>query len=201
MPAARRAVPRLVLAAALFACGGVSAWSADGGGASAGRNAHMGAAAIAAVNAARTEVGHGPLSYSPRLACTARRHAEDIAARGTLDHVGADGATLGVRLWRDGYRYARAAENLAKAGNDPRAVAALWAESPGHRRNMLNGGLTEAAVARVTAGGWAYWVMVMARPATISGARRDKAPRNAPQKTGISGNCGAIADDTQVITR
>ena len=45
-----------------------------------------------------------------------------------------------------GYRYARAAENLAAGVDTPDAAVALWMRSPGHRANILNCQLRETGV-------------------------------------------------------
>ncbi len=121
-------------------------------------------AGIAAVNAVRAEAGLGPVSAEPRLVCAASAHAADLARREVLDHLGGDGADLARRLSRAGYPYLRASENLARADDDPAAVVALWMESLGHRRNLLDGAVSEVGLARDRRGRGTYWVLVLASP-------------------------------------
>lgn len=174
MITARFTVP-FALAASILAFGFCPAPARAGDDAPAG--------ALAAVNAARAAAGIAPVRAAPGLACAAARHVRDIAARHVLDHAGADGADLAVRLARAGYRFARAAENLARAGTDAAGVVALWEASPGHRRNLLDPAVTEAGIAHIGTADGTYWVLDLAAPATTSGHLLGMA--------GISGNCDA----------
>ncbi len=101
---------------------------------------------LAAINDKRTSHGLQPLTLEERLSRAAQTHAEDIAARGRLDHRGADGSGLADRLVRVGYPYGVAAENVA--GGTPTAAdtVELWMESQGHRRNLLRRDILEAGV-------------------------------------------------------
>lgn len=58
----------------------------------------------------------------------------------------------------------RVAENLARANVGPERVVALWMASPGHRANLLDGRLTNVAVAATYARGQWTVVLNMGRP-------------------------------------
>lgn len=117
------------------------------------------------INAMRAGFGLTPLAPEPRLACAARDHARDLAARDVLSHHGGDGSSLAMRLARAGYRFAQAAENLALAAEGPAQVIALWRDSRGHRRNLFDAGVGEAGIARMPESGGRrhYWVLVLGR--------------------------------------
>jgi uncharacterized protein YkwD len=92
---------------------------------------------LTAINAARAENGVAPLHIDAALNAAATAHTADIAGRGVLDHVGADGADLMTRLVRVGWHGTTAGENLA-LGYGPRATVQAWLASPGHRQNLLS---------------------------------------------------------------
>lgn len=144
----------LVLAALFWAAAEAGVSAADDG---------SNTSFFAEANRLRAAHGAPPLKANMRLACAARLHAADMAATGRLSHQGSDGATLTTRLARVNYRFARAAENVAQAGRDSQKVLALWMESPGHKRNLLNPHLTEAGLGRAhrLATGETFWGLVL----------------------------------------
>jgi uncharacterized protein YkwD len=93
---------------------------------------------VAAINAERIRAGVAPLSADPRLAASAGRIAADNAVRRTLDHVGGDGSTFGVRIEAAGYRWRSAGECLDFAAATPAAVVRAWIDSPPHRSIILS---------------------------------------------------------------
>lgn len=118
------------------------------------------------VNVARTNAGLAPLTWNSRLADAASWHAADLQRCGKLSHEGCDGSALPQRLDRAAYRYRAAAENLALCACDAVGVVRLWLDSEGHRRNLLNPGITElGADTRVdtTDPRRALWVLVLGR--------------------------------------
>ncbi|MBE2278606.1 MAG: hypothetical protein IAE87_20205 [Rhodobacteraceae bacterium] len=119
---------------------------------------------LALVNAQRRAAGLGALRASPRLASVAQGLACDNARRGGIGHVGGDGATLGERLNRNGYRWWTAAENtgLGFAGSPDRLVA-FWMASPAHRENLLNPAITEAGLG-LSGEARPAWVLDLAQP-------------------------------------
>ncbi|MGP6086540.1 CAP domain-containing protein [Antarctobacter jejuensis] len=118
------------------------------------------ASARQALNAFRAENGLGPLTTNPQLESAALAHARDMARRGIFDHRGSDGSDPMVRVQRAGYSPCYVSENIARGQRSLSEVMAGWANSPGHRRNMLSAGAAEFALVR---GAGDNWVMVLGR--------------------------------------
>lgn len=104
---------------------------------------------IGLVNKERAAVGCPTLLPNDILMQVAQAHSQDMADRDFFDHTGADGRSMTQRMRDAGYRYARAAENLAAGVDSPAKVVALWMQSPGHRINILNCQLRETGVGYV----------------------------------------------------
>lgn len=117
--------------------------------------------ATQALNDYRAGKGRAPLTYSTTLEAAASVHARDMAARGFFDHQGSDGSSVGTRVTRQGYGWCFVAENIAKGQGSLAEVIQGWANSRGHRRNMLARQAREFAL--VEAPG-RIWVMVLAAP-------------------------------------
>lgn len=129
------------------------------------------------VNAIRLAQGLPPVSSDAELTRAAQRHAEEIAARGELSHIGIDGARIGERLDRVGYPYVLAVENLASGTLDADDTLERWLGSPSHRVNLLSAAMRQAGVGYIEmpAPDWrvayrSYWVLVLARPASEPGS-------------------------------
>ena len=127
-------------------------------------------ALLQAINQVRAEAALPLLHAVEVLHRVAQAHAEDIAARGRLDHRGSDGAGLAARLHRAGYDYSLAAENLAEGTGDAAATVALWMQSPGHRANLLLPGVRDIGIGYVAVAepGYPndrrdYWVLDLGR--------------------------------------
>lgn len=121
-------------------------------------------AVLAEVNSFRQSKGLHPLVADGRLQAAAAEHACDSAARGRMGHSGSDGSTLSDRVLREGYRYRTIAENVAMGYPDARAVTGGWAESRGHRRNMLMRDAEDAGVGvAADRNGRLHWVLVLGR--------------------------------------
>ncbi|MBW4707529.1 CAP domain-containing protein [Roseobacter sp. YSTF-M11] len=133
---------------ALILLGGAGAGAAD-------------TAATEALNSFRAANNRAALSYSDLLETAALRHARDMAAWEFFDHRGSDGSDVAQRVSRTGYRWCVVAENIAKGQATLQEVMSGWANSRGHRRNMLSREVTEFAL--VEAPG-RIWVMVLAAP-------------------------------------
>jgi uncharacterized protein YkwD len=114
-----------------------------------------------ALNAFRAKERRAPVTVSPTLEKAARRHADDMAANGFFSHSGSDGSSVGDRVRAQGYGYCLVAENIAKGQKSLARVMESWANSRGHRKNMLHRDVTEFALVR---GRGDIWVMVLARP-------------------------------------
>jgi uncharacterized protein YkwD len=93
-------------------------------------------AAVADVNARRTEAQLPPLVVDPQLTAIAMDRAADLIARHYFAHVSPDGTTIVDALRGRNLSWGYAGENLALAENVQAAESALWA-SPDHRDNIL----------------------------------------------------------------
>lgn len=106
------------------------------------------------VNQVRERHGIAPLEFNDALRRSASAHSVSMVRSRTLSHYGPGGSTLISRVTRAGYlansaRY-RVAENIAagigRRFGSPRAIVRSWMRSPGHRRNILDGGLRDFGV-------------------------------------------------------
>lgn len=130
---------------------------------------------LTAVNAARAKAGCGPLRINPKLAAAAKSHARAMAEQNFFAHAGRDGSRFSARIARQGYSYRSAAENIAAGQETAGEVVTGWLRSAGHRRNMLNCGMSETGIAvvyqpddRPLRGSRSplryYWVQIFADP-------------------------------------
>ncbi len=109
---------------------------------------------VNSTNELRREQKLPPTWNAPQLQSAAHYFADFMARTGKYGHA-ADGSEPAVRAKRFGYDYCIVAENIAQLyssagiGTDELARRLFdgWQSSPGHRRNMLNAGVTETAVA------------------------------------------------------
>lgn len=127
------------------------------------------AALVSEVNAVRARNRLPPLDVDPRLNEAALTQARDNAARGLLDHRGADGSIPGGRVFATGYVPRLVMENLAAGLAEPAAVVRAWMDSPGHRRALLSREVIAAGAALIAAtrpddAYGVYVALVLARP-------------------------------------
>ena len=138
---------------------------------------------VDATNAYRAKEGAPRVERDARLDATAHEFASYLAKTGKLDHD-ADGSTPFERARRHGYDFCLLSENIAyqfdTRGFSTQELARLftegWKNSPGHRKNMLDRGATQGAVAvaRAPREGYYYAVQMFGRPRTARGcAARD----------------------------
>jgi uncharacterized protein YkwD len=90
------------------------------------------------INAHRARYGAPALRYNYALTVAAQRHANDMARRNRMTHIGSDGSNAGQRITRAGFRWTSWAENIAVGYASSSSVVYAWLNSPGHRANMLN---------------------------------------------------------------
>jgi uncharacterized protein YkwD len=129
---------------------------------------------LALVNAARAEprrcgwkrfAAAPPLARSALLDRVARAHADDMAARGRMDHVGRDGSKVPERVSRAGYDWGKVAENIAAGQSTPEAAVASWLASAPHCANLMDPAYTESGAGFApSASGGPYWAQVFATP-------------------------------------
>ena len=85
-----------------------------------------------------------PLAFNASLIEAARRHSNDMAARGFQGHVGSDGSTLSTRINQSGYSgWTNVAENVFAFAEDVfyghAGFNVDWGVSSlGHRHNLMN---------------------------------------------------------------
>ena len=121
---------------------------------------------LALVNQERAAVGCPAVTPDSRLAAAARAHSTDMAANGYVDHTSPDGTDFATRISDTGYRWSAAAENIAMGQRDPAEVMLAWMNSDGHRRNILNCGLSQLGVGLAyDTRDRPYWTQDFASPA------------------------------------
>ena len=117
--------------------------------------AAVGSAARAeTLNSFRRAHGLPALHHSGPLQAMAQRHARSMAARHSMDH-----ADFYTERGRAGAR----AENVAAGCSSESSVMSLWADSSGHRANMLLPDVRSYGLASATGGGTRYWCLVLGR--------------------------------------
>jgi hypothetical protein len=117
-------------------------------------------AIVEMTNAFRKDSKLGEVKPNRALAAAARAFADYLAMTGKFAHE-ADGRAPHQRAEAQGYRYCLISENLAmnldSRGFESRQLAREavegWKNSPGHRANMLQRGVTEIGVAVARAPG------------------------------------------------
>ncbi len=128
-------------------------------------------------NELRAESGWKALAREPRLSAAAARFAAYMADTDRYGHE-VDGRRPSERVKAQGYDHCLVAENIAFAsstrGFQPEELARRlfdgWVQSPPHRRNLLDGDMTEAgiAVARSARSGRHYAVQLFGRPRSLA---------------------------------
>ncbi|SDE57238.1 Uncharacterized conserved protein YkwD, contains CAP (CSP/antigen 5/PR1) domain [Paracoccus isoporae] len=124
------------------------------------------AIALAATNAARQSRGLAPLRTNPRLQRAAEAHACEMARNGMMTHRGRGGTGPSARVKKAGYAPRITAENIAAGHFDVGRVQKEWTRSPGHRANIMIGGLQDYGIGRAVAedGKASYWVAIYGSP-------------------------------------
>jgi len=119
-------------------------------------------------NAERLRFGLTELSLNDELSKAAQYHAEDMAGNQYFSHTGcSDGSSAADRVVSlTHYRYTSVAENLhfRTPDNDPFEVIRGWMNSPGHRKNMLNGAYSDVGFGYAVVGDEHYYVQVFGTP-------------------------------------
>jgi uncharacterized protein YkwD len=108
------------------------------------------------VNQQRATAGCRPLVANTALAALARAHSADMRDRGYFSHTDPGGLDPFQRAQRAGITTMRA-ENIAMGQQTPAAVMTAWMNSPGHRANILDCGLTTLGVGLATGAGGLWW--------------------------------------------
>jgi len=128
------------------------------------------------VNQERAKHGLAALHLKGSLTHAARTHSRDMARRGVLTHVSANGDGVATRLVRrgyarKGYRSWNVGETVAgaRAGTlvgTPEGAVYLWMHSSSHRQVLLTAGFRNAGVGIArSAGGTLYFTFDLGRRA------------------------------------
>jgi uncharacterized protein YkwD len=109
----------------------------------------------------------GPLAHETLPGRAAQKHSEDMSSAGVMSHTTPEGAvhyapgtTFDARIRAEGYSYNSAGENIAWGYPSPEAVVSAWLASPGHCRNIMNGGYAEIGLGREGS----FWTQVFGSP-------------------------------------
>jgi hypothetical protein len=127
-------------------------------------------------NELRAQSGWKPVAAEPRLSAAAARFARYMAETDRYGHE-ADGRQPAERAQAEGYDHCLTAENIAFAsstrGFQAEELAQRlfdgWVHSPPHRRNLLDGDMTQVgmAVAQSPRSGRHYAVQLFGRPRVL----------------------------------
>jgi uncharacterized protein YkwD len=114
---------------------------------------------VQAVNQDRGAAGLGGLAWDSQLYGLAQRHADEIAASGSLWHSDLGGWLAAP--WMAGWR--SLGENLAQGspGMNAWAIEDMWMGSAGHRANILNGGFNRIGVGVRVDGAGRVWMVAL----------------------------------------
>lgn len=115
-----------------------------------------------ALNAQRAAKGQRSLADNAMLDQAAMDHACWMAETNTFSHRGAGGSLPKRRIKATGYKTRLTAENLAFGQTSTAQVMAEWMSSPGHRKNILLGGIDEYGLGVAVMNGRLVWVLNVA---------------------------------------
>ena len=97
------------------------------------------------INQARAQSGLPPVTINAAVSHVADAHVRDMRDHDYFAHQANAEDTLPARLREAGIGFSRASENLAAAPTTEEAHASLM-DSPGHRRNILDGEVTQVGI-------------------------------------------------------
>jgi uncharacterized protein YkwD len=122
-------------------------------------------AAQSMISGYRRNNGLGVVTLDPELMRLANEQATAMAALGTLDHN--VGAPFRERIRKSRFDAAVAVENIGAGYHTLAEAFSGWRDSPPHRANMLNSGVTRMGIAAVYAPKSKYkvfWSLILAAP-------------------------------------
>jgi uncharacterized protein YkwD len=122
-------------------------------------------AAQSMISGYRGNNGLGPLVIDPDLMRLANDQAQAMAARDKLDHDAAH--PFAERIRKSGYNAKVAVENIGAGYHTLAEAFSGWRDSPPHKANMLNSGVTHMGIAAVytpKSKYKVYWSLIMAAP-------------------------------------
>ncbi len=122
-------------------------------------------AAQSMISGYRHNNGLGAVMIDPELMRLANEQATAMAARGTLDH--SVGAPFQERIRKSRFDASVAVENIGAGYHTLAEAFSGWRDSPPHRANMLNAGVTRMGIAAVYSPKSKYkvfWALILAAP-------------------------------------
>ncbi len=122
-------------------------------------------AAQSMISGYRSNNGLGPVVIDPELMRLASEQAQAMAARDKLDHDAKH--PFSERIRKSGYDASIAVENIGAGYHTLAEAFSGWRDSPPHRANMLNAGVTQMGIAAVytpKSKYKVYWSLIMAKP-------------------------------------
>ncbi|MEE4274731.1 MAG: CAP domain-containing protein [Thermoleophilia bacterium] len=126
------------------------------------------------VNKERTSRGLAPVRLHESLLDAARAHSSEMARRGVLTHLSADGSTVAERLIEYGYTQSgcsswKVGEDIGRGDADtlfgtPEGVVMLWMDSAAHREVILEPTFRDVGVGvSIATDGMRYFTLDMGR--------------------------------------
>ena len=122
-------------------------------------------AAQSMISGYRQNNGLAAVTIDPDLMRLAEQQSRTMAERNKLDHD--IGRPFSERLKRGGYDAKQAVENISAGYHTLAEAFSGWRDSPPHRANMLNQGVTRMGIAAIYAPGTKYkvfWTLILATP-------------------------------------
>ena len=122
-------------------------------------------AAQSMISGYRSNNGLGLVTIDPELMRLAGEQARVMAAHDKLDHD--VGQPFQDRIRKSGFDAAVAVENISAGYHTMAEAFSGWRDSPPHRANMLNPGVTRLGIAAVYAPASKYkvfWALILAAP-------------------------------------
>lgn len=124
----------------------------------------MADAVLALVNVERANAGLAPLTQNVLLVNAARRHSQDMANHGFMNHTGSDQSRFSERITDAGYSWTSCQENIAWNYPSAAIVMAAWMGSAGHRANILNPNSQHMGISCFRSVHGYYWTQAFGRP-------------------------------------
>jgi len=122
-------------------------------------------AAASMISGYRGNNGLPPVTVDPELMRMASEQARAMAAHDKMDHD--IGRPFHDRIRNSPFRGSVAVENISAGYHTLAEAFSGWRDSPPHRANMLNAGITRMGIAAVYAPGSKYkvfWALILAGP-------------------------------------
>ena len=123
------------------------------------------ASAQSMISGYRANNGLGAVTLDPALMKLAEEHSRTMAARDKLDHD--VGKAFQSRIRGSGFDAKVAVENISAGYHTLAEAFSGWRDSPPHRANMLNKGVTRMGIAAIYSPNSKYkvfWTLILAAP-------------------------------------